>query len=159
MKISLLLLSYILFHTSLWAVSPAKKELKKWKSNQSELIHIFLVTDERNKVEILRLYKDSKYEFLHYQYGRNSEAVVHCASGSYSLKNQLLKLECKNVDGSKSKVYHDEWYFYKTNHGLTRNIFKYLFNKRKLDIKEVHDSMYKLPFYLSPRNGDVVHNV
>tara|TARA_B110000285_G_C15099640_1_gene604207 strand:- start:98 stop:1744 length:1647 start_codon:yes stop_codon:yes gene_type:complete len=148
----------LFFQFQCFSLSNLKDKPEKWQAPKSKLIHIFLVKKEQKKIKLIRLYNDLQYEFLHYDYDRRDRAVVHIAKGKYSLKNSILKLKCDHIEGTKGRVAHNDWYFFKKDFGLTTNIFRYLFKKKSIEIREVDDSRYKMPFYVCPKNQVVVYN-
>lgn len=155
--LSLITCTLILTFTSQGSV-PGKKKYDKWVSIDATITNVFSKELSKSRLQVIRLYDNNEYELLHYSIDRKMRNTIDYARGTFQLKNNILRLKKTKTYGSKTKTFHEKFYLYRKNVGLTKNLFHAVFFKNKIELKETSENEFKLPFYICPWTGNIASN-
>ncbi|MFM8433180.1 MAG: transglutaminase domain-containing protein, partial [Bacteroidota bacterium] len=119
--------------------------------------------NEGSVTEVLKLFKDSTYDFLKYEYIKDERFGVsrnYCTvtrdTGTYSLKFKKLILS----PGVQSKNTHGvlTTFWISSNGSLYGTLMASLMKRSASYFHETKDRSYKMPFYIDPISGVIVDN-
>ena len=137
-----------------------------WKSVDSEIKQVFVPNKSTNKIEIIRLYKNNKFEHLMYtpdkKYIKNKENLnlVHKSkvqrnTGTFTLTSDKINFNCTEK-GFISAIYEKS--FALVDNKLYKNKLQSLTHKNEFLFKTTSEKKYDMPFYLDPISNMVVTN-
>ncbi|MFM9026518.1 MAG: transglutaminase domain-containing protein, partial [Bacteroidota bacterium] len=154
----MIVLSSILLMT----ISAKAEEISRWHNPTAPVQRVFL-QNEGSVTEVLKLFKDSTYDFLKYEYIKDERFGVsrnYCTvtrdTGTYSLKFKKLILS----PGVQSKNTHGvlTTFWISSNGSLYGTLMASLMKRSASYFHETKDRSYKMPFYIDPISGVIVDN-
>jgi hypothetical protein len=119
--------------------------------NNAKLSQVFTSEAAPNDKQVLKLYDDNSYEFLHFVIAHKKPKVIR-EQGSYVLESKKLKLKSRN---KKGVIDHPKHYFFLSEKGL----FKSRAQSKKVNAAPAlatnKDSKYYEAFYIDSVFGKV----
>jgi hypothetical protein len=146
----------ILFIVSLLTgITASAKEKIVWEYCDGKLLKVFTVDFSSNSHEILRLYVDSTFEHLKYNFKSGGREEVNRIIGKYLIKGSKITFTGPKEKGFSGKFHYGSFFY---NGKIYSSYLDMIFRKKNEMLKTTKDRKFYKPFFICLNSEEVISN-